>query len=87
MDILDGMLKDKSTNYTLAAPIRAACQLARKVLNKYYAKTDDPIMYCCAISEYLLYFCTSASSDLCCSYASASQDPILQVRRLAVDLN
>ncbi|KAI0702202.1 hypothetical protein C8Q76DRAFT_633292, partial [Earliella scabrosa] len=45
MDILEGVLKKKSGDFTLKKPVRAAAELGCGVVNKYYAKSDDSIMY------------------------------------------
>ncbi len=52
IDLLEGMLMDASTNAALHPAVRAAASLARTVLNKYYEKTDESILYRCAICKY-----------------------------------
>jgi hypothetical protein len=45
MDLIDEHLTTDSLNPTLSSPIRAALGLAKKVLNKYYEKTDFSDVY------------------------------------------
>ncbi len=54
MDLLEGMLKEASENRALKPAVRVAASLGRAVLNRYYSKTDDSIMYRLAISTYTL---------------------------------
>lgn len=57
MDLLDETLSNDSlnTNYTL--PIRAAVNLGKKIINKYYNKTDDTEAYRIAMGK-----CSSLSN-------------------------
>lgn len=48
------MLETASDNDALFPAIRAAAAKGIAVLNKYYAKTDESIMYRCAMSKSLL---------------------------------
>lgn len=54
MDLLDEKLSDDSLNANFTLPIRAAVNLGKKVINKYYNKTDDTEAYRIAIGKYYL---------------------------------
>ena len=45
MDQIDESLASNSVYSTLNPPIRAACKLAKKSLNEYYARTDLSALY------------------------------------------
>ncbi|KAF7793614.1 hypothetical protein EIP86_004728 [Pleurotus ostreatoroseus] len=45
MDKINELLTTYALNYSYRAPIRAACRLAKKTLNRYYEKTDLSEMY------------------------------------------
>ncbi|TFK79869.1 hypothetical protein K466DRAFT_579083 [Polyporus arcularius HHB13444] len=49
IDVIDGMLKGASNDRGLKPAVRVAASLGRAVLNRYYSKTDDSIMYRCAM--------------------------------------
>lgn len=51
MDILTNELNDVVKNTKLHIAVRAAAARGRLILDKYYAKTDDSIMYRMAMSE------------------------------------
>lgn len=50
-DILEKHLKQFCEDTKLHPLVRYGCILGRDVLNKYYKKSDDSIMYRCAISK------------------------------------
>lgn len=54
IDALTRMLETASDNDALFPAVRAAAAKGIAVLNKYYAKTDESIMYRCAMSKSLL---------------------------------
>ncbi|KAI0682481.1 hypothetical protein C8T65DRAFT_596720, partial [Cerioporus squamosus] len=60
MDALEAMLTEAHENPALLPAVRAAASLGRAVLNKYYAKTDDSIMYRCTICEYTYTSCSAS---------------------------
>ena len=49
IDALTNSLEKSSTNDTLYPAVQAAAAKGVGVLNKYYSKMDDSIMYCCAM--------------------------------------
>jgi len=51
IDALTRMLETVSENGALFPAVRAAATKGIAVLNKYYAKTDESIMYRCAMSK------------------------------------
>ncbi len=55
MDLLEVMLKEASENRALKPAVRVAASLGREVLNRYYAKTDESIMYRVAMSTCTRY--------------------------------
>lgn len=54
IDALTRMLEIASDNEALFPAVRAAATKGIAVLNKYYAKTDESIMYRCAMSKSLV---------------------------------
>jgi len=57
MDLINEHLTMDSLNPTLSSPIHAVLSLAKKVLNKYYKKTDHSGVYCIAMSMCLVHVC------------------------------
>ena len=53
MDLLDTMLDQASSDLRLKPAVRLGAALGQAVLNKYYARTDDSIMYRCVMSMYI----------------------------------
>lgn len=60
IDVIEGILKEAADDGTLKtatgiiylkAAVRVAASLGRDVLNRYYSKTDDSVMYHCAMSK------------------------------------
>ena len=51
IDLLEAMLKEKSEDPTLPQVVRVAASLGCDILNKYYSKTDESIMYRGAVGE------------------------------------
>lgn len=51
IDKLTGHLEAIVANATLLMPVRAAAARGRVVLNTYYSKTDDSVMYRLAIGK------------------------------------
>ena len=74
-DRLDEYLSTQATRTDIPATIRAACALAKKVLNDYYQKTDDSEIYrismgmfflfisCCYRSNYIVYYSATPSTQ------------------------
>ena len=58
MDILTNLLNDAVSNTSLHIAVRAVAARGRVILDKYYAKTDDSIMYRMAMStcSFWLFF-------------------------------
>ncbi|RDX54382.1 hypothetical protein OH76DRAFT_1341398, partial [Lentinus brumalis] len=54
INILEAMLKKAANDTNLHPLVRYGVTLGRDVLNKYYSKTDESIMYRCAIHEFPL---------------------------------
>jgi hypothetical protein len=54
IDALTQMLETASGNEALFPAVCAATARGIAVLNKYYEKTDESIMYCCTMSKLLL---------------------------------
>ncbi len=52
IDVLKSILKTACKNIDLHPLVRYGASLGRDVLNKYYQKTDESIMYRCAICMY-----------------------------------
>ena len=55
MDLLEGMLKDKAEDPTLDPVVRTAAAQGCDIINKYYGKTDESIMYRAAVGKYRLH--------------------------------
>lgn len=53
IDALTRMLETVSDNEKLFRAVRAAATKGIGVLNKYYEKTDESIMYRCAMSKFI----------------------------------
>lgn len=51
MDILTKKIDDSITDTSLHIAVRAAAARGRVILNKYYSKTDESIMYRMGMSE------------------------------------
>ena len=60
MDLLDEFLNDEAINKERHPAIRAACALGKKVLNKYYSKTDESEMYRISMGTCFFIFCPCA---------------------------
>lgn len=56
IDCLDKFLNDQAINPACLPAIQAACALAKKLLNKYYSKTDESDIYWIARSTCVYYF-------------------------------
>jgi hypothetical protein len=52
IDILTDRLDDVSRDMKYLPSIRASAAKGLAMLNKYYLKTDELVMYCCAMSAY-----------------------------------
>ena len=52
INILTDCLDDVSRDMKYLPSIRAGAAKGLAVLNKYYSKTDESVMYCCAMSAY-----------------------------------
>ena len=52
IDILTDRLDDVSRDMKYLPSIRASAAKGLAVLNKYYSKTDESVMYRCAMSAY-----------------------------------
>ena len=50
IDVLTSHLDDFADNLSLHPTVRAAAQRGREVLNKYYSRTDESIVYRIAMS-------------------------------------
>lgn len=55
IDLLTDCLEDVSSDMKYLPSVRAGAAKGLAVLNKYYSKTDESVMYCCAMSEYNSY--------------------------------
>ena len=53
IDILNEKLEDAAENTSLLPSVRAGAMKGLAVLNKYYSKTDESIMYQIAMSKLL----------------------------------
>lgn len=53
IDALTAHLEKAIKNTALLRTVRNAAVRGRAVLNKYYSRTDDSIMYRCAMSKYI----------------------------------
>ena len=51
MDLLEAMLKEKAEDPALPPIVRAGASLGCEILNKYYSKTDESIMYRGAVGK------------------------------------
>ena len=54
IDILNEKLEDASENSSLLPSVRAGAMKGLTVLNKYYSKTDESVMYRIAMSEFFV---------------------------------
>ena len=52
IDIIEKMLSETIHNTTLKPVVRRAASYGKAILNKYYAKTDDSIIFRIAMSEF-----------------------------------
>jgi hypothetical protein len=52
IDLLTDRLEDVSSDSTYLPSVHAAAAKGLAVLNKYYAKTDQSVMYRCAMSKF-----------------------------------
>jgi hypothetical protein len=52
IDILTDRLEDVSSDAKYLPSVRAGAAKGLAVLNKYYSKTDESVMYRCAMSTY-----------------------------------
>lgn len=55
IDLLTDCLEDVSSDMKYLPSVRAGAAKGLAVLNKYYSKTDESVMYCCAMSAYNSY--------------------------------
>ena len=62
IDTLTRMLETASDNKALFPAVRAAAAKGIAILNKYYAKTDESIMYRCAMSRFIIIVSLSMMS-------------------------
>lgn len=53
IDVLDSALVDASKNLNTHPAIQAGAALGCAVLNRYYGKTDESILYRCAMCMFL----------------------------------
>ena len=65
IDNVTTRLQKASRNAALNITIRAAALAGIKVLNKYYSRTDDTIIYCIAMSKLLHYEWFVCTNLLC----------------------
>lgn len=56
MDKIDAMLNTFATNASLTAAIRTSCSLGKKLLNKYYERTDSSEIYRIAMGKFSFIF-------------------------------
>ena len=56
IDMLTRMLETASDNKALFPAVRAATAKGTAILNKYYVKTDESIMYRCAMSKFIVLY-------------------------------
>ncbi len=54
IDLLESMLARTVANTALMPAVRVAASYGQAILNKYYEKTDDSVMYRCAIRTHLI---------------------------------
>ena len=55
MDLIDAELATMATNPKFAPSLRGAISLGKKLLNKYYAMTDNSHVYWTAMSEWYFF--------------------------------
>jgi hypothetical protein len=68
MDSLFDALDDYASNEDLLPAVRMAAKRGHAVLNKYYGKTDDSIMYRIAMSMYFCFVVTLVLIAVCQSF-------------------
>ena len=56
INTLTRMLETASDNKALFPAVCAAAAKGIAILNKYYAKTDESIMYRCAMSKFIVLY-------------------------------
>ena len=61
IDTLTRTLETASDNKALFPAVRAAAAKGIAILNKYYAKMDESIMYRCAMSRFIVLVSSSMS--------------------------
>ena len=66
IDNLTAVLERASKNALLNITTRAAALSGIKVMNKYYSKTDDTIIYCIAMSKSSLH--VNGYNELTCCF-------------------
>jgi hypothetical protein len=54
IDAITRTLEKATSDHDLYPAVRASAAKGLSILNKYYSKTDDSIMYRCAMSESVL---------------------------------
>jgi len=62
IDTLIWMLETAGDNKVFFPAVHATAAKGIAILNKYYAKTDESIMYCCAMSRFIVLVSSSMMS-------------------------
>lgn len=85
IDILTERLEDISRNSQYYSTIRAGAAKGLAILNKYYSKTDESIMYRCTMSTFWIHYECNHWSPLT-SAPSKIQTIILSVEEMAASV-
>ena len=59
--------------------IHAAIRIGKKMLNRYYSKTDHTELYCIAMGMYLNYISALTQNQMLVSFGSTSETLIFSV--------
>lgn len=56
MDMLTNLLDDFQKDESMLPAVRMAARRGRKMMDKYYGKTDESIMFRIGMSQFIVYF-------------------------------
>ncbi len=86
MDRIDAMLNSSATT-PLAPGVRHALTFARKLMDKYYSKTDLSNVYRIAMGMYSIFNALSTNKAIVCSAPSSTQTQVLSAARMGEGLD
>ena len=85
MDVLTRHVDEFRRDDSLSPMVREAANRGRKILDKYYSRTDETIIFRVAMGMYLAVYlpCCAITTECIISVASGAQDSILPRSRMA----